>query len=401
VREALPYLEELGVDCLWLSPLGPSPSYHRYDQTDYFDVDADLGGIAAARRLVADAHERGIRLILDFVPAHGSWLMPQFRAAQSDAGSEYRSWFIFDEWPHRYRSFLGVSPFLVTFNTADPGLRRFVTDSALFWVGDVGFDGLRLDHAIGAGSDFWVGFGDELQRARPDVTMLGEATDTPPMLRRYRGTLQGILDFPLANQLRMAFGTGELDAAAFGSALAAYMSFMGEGPDRVTFLDNHDMDRFLFVAGGDTRRLELAALCLFTLPHTPVIYYGTEVGLSQEVAKSDSGYGGDHHARSDMPWDSDAWDEGLRHTFRSLIALRKANPALRRGSWSLLTDTPPGVVGYRLTLDEATCDVFLNLSDEPRSVGAGGRLLAGVGGSAAGDGAVVLAPLGGVVVGGP
>ncbi|MFW5686081.1 MAG: alpha-amylase family glycosyl hydrolase, partial [Spirochaetota bacterium] len=110
ITEQLPYLSELGVTCLWLSPIGPAPSYHRYDTTDYFAVDPVLGEVNDLRSLTDAAHERGMRVLLDFVPCHLSKDHPAFVAAQSDPNAETREWFVFYEWPTKYRSFLDMVP---------------------------------------------------------------------------------------------------------------------------------------------------------------------------------------------------------------------------------------------------------------------------------------------------
>ena len=369
VLAALPYLADLGVNCLWLSPLGPSESYHRYDQTDFFAVDPDLGTLDDMRALVQAAHDRGMRLILDFVPSHGSWKMPQFIAAQQDADAPSRGWFIFDEWPHKYRSFLGVVPTLVTFNGDDEGLRRFLIDSALFWLCEVGFDGLRLDHSIGHGSDFWVAFSRAIAAAKPDAAIFGEATDTPQMLRNSRGQLQGILDFPFAQIARLGFGRGEWTVAEVAGALDAYTRFMQAGPGRVTFIDNHDMNRFLFVAGGDVRRLKLGVLCLFTLPCPPALYYGTEIGLSQPQDKDAGGYGGDHVIRGDMPWDPSAWNRDLLDFHKALIALRRRHTALRTGAWQLsFVDPTRALFAYELSAEGRTLQVVFNLGESTQEI---------------------------------
>src|SRR5207248_8175253 len=109
--------EDLGITCLWLSPLNPAPSYHRYDATDYYSVDPVLGTNEDLRVLTDDAHRRGMRVILDWVPSHSSVDHPAFRAAQADPSSPSANWFIFDERPDKYRCFLGVIPSLPSFNT--------------------------------------------------------------------------------------------------------------------------------------------------------------------------------------------------------------------------------------------------------------------------------------------
>jgi cyclomaltodextrinase len=330
VHRALPYIADLGVTCIWLSPIHPAETYHRYDTMDYFAVDPALGTSEEFRDLVEAAHERGIRVLLDFVPSHASWHHPAFLAAQRDRDAPTASWFVFDRWPDQYRCFLQVSPYLPTLNTADPGARAHLIASAVHWIREFGVDGFRLDHVIAPGMDFWVAFLAAVEGASPQAVTIGEATDTPDSLRRYRGKLQSTLDFELAAALRLTFGTGNWNVGLLEYLIASYERFMAEGPGRVSFLDNHDMDRFLWVAGNDEQRLKLAALCQFTLAPTPSIYYGTEIGLTQEHGASELGFGGDAQARRDMLWDPARWNWDLVDFYRRLIRFRHAHPGLSR-----------------------------------------------------------------------
>jgi glycosidase len=320
VRRALPYLADLGVTCLWLSPLAPSETYHRYDGTDYRDVDPALGSLDDLRALVREAHARAMRIWLDFVPSHCSWRHPAFVAARQDRTASTASWFTFYQWPDRYRSFLDRAPLLPSFNADDPGARSYLIESARFWAKDVGVDGFRLDHAIGLSMDFWTAFRVATKSVCPDFVNVGEATDTPDSLRRYRGRLDGILDFPLATALRSTFASSAWTVDRLDAILGDWDRYMEDGPGRVSFLDNHDMNRFMVLAGDDAARLKMAALCQFTLSPTPVIYYGTEIGLShpRDIAEA-----GDSQARRDMPWDPDAWDTDLLSFYRDLIAVRR------------------------------------------------------------------------------
>ncbi|MGI8549724.1 MAG: alpha-amylase family glycosyl hydrolase, partial [Dehalococcoidia bacterium] len=331
VRQALPYLHDLGVTCLWLSPLCPSPSYHRYDATDYYAVDPALGTTQDLRDLIDEAHRRGMRVILDFVPAHCSWKHPAFLQAQASDAASTASWFTFAERPDRYRMFLGSSPSLPSIDAQDPGARAYLIESAVQWLTTYDVDGFRIDHAIGVGMDFYVALRAAMRAAKPDSFTVGEVTDTPDCLRRYRNRLDAILDFPLAQALRLTFARQEWGVADLCAFLDAYERYMEAGPGRLSFLDNHDMNRFLFVAGNRVERLKLAALCQFTLAPTPVMYFGTEIGLSQERDIDASGFGGDAEARRDMPWDTARWDEDLRTFYRSLVALRIDYRVLRDG----------------------------------------------------------------------
>ncbi len=359
VRKALPYLEELGVTCLWLSPLCASETYHRYDTTDLYAVDPTLGTEQDLHRLVDQAHARGMRLLLDMVPSHCSWHHSAFLEARRDPNAATRSWFSFSHWPDTYRSFLGAVPSLPSFNTDDPGARAHIIGSAVHWLREFGVDGFRLDHAIGPSMDFWVALRTAVRDLRPDAFLVGEVTDTPDCLRRYRGRLDGILDFMLARAFYLAFVTGDWDLAALDDFLGAHESFMAEAPGRVSFLDNHDMTRFLFLAGNDARRLKMAALCQFTLDAAPAIYYGTEIGMTQRL---DIARGGDAEARRDMPWQEQAWNHDLLAFYRRLTRLRTGRRALRRGTrTTVLRDGRAGLYAYLRCEQDPRVDGLVSL----------------------------------------
>ena len=132
-----------------------------------------------------------------------------------------------------------------------------------------------------------------------------------------------------------------------------------------SFLDNHDMNRFLWVVGGDTRRLRLAALCQFTLPHPPIVYYGTEVGLSQvHDVRSADGSGHPEESRLPMPWGNER-DLALRTFYRRLIAVRASMPGVWRGTRAtLVVDDTTGVYAYRCSDGARSVVVVLNVGHE-------------------------------------
>ncbi len=332
VLQALPYLGDLGVTCLWLSPLTASPSYHRYDTTDYFTVDPALGSNDDLRTLVDAVHDRGMRVILDYVPTHCSWEHPAFLDAQRDPLAPSASWFTFEERPDRYRMFSGLVPSMPLINSQDDGARAHLIASAVRWLQDYGVDGLRIDHAIGVGMDFHIALRAALLSVKSDAFTVGEAVDTPDCMRRYRNHLDALLDFPLSRALRQTFAAGMWDVRRFTSFLRAYGTYMQEGPGLLSFLDNHDLNRFLYLAEGDITRLKLAAMCQFTLPGTPIIYYGTEIALSQELDIAAAGWGGDAEVRGDMHWSPEEQNLELRDFYRRLVQVRRTYPVLWSGS---------------------------------------------------------------------
>ena len=352
IREALAQLHDLGVNCLWLSPVGPSPSYHRYDTTDLRSVDPLLGDEADLRRLTARARAMGMRVLLDFVPSHVSLDHPAFRAACRDRQSETHDWFVFPEWPTRYRCFLEAVRTMPSINTSSAGARKHLIDAMRYWI-DCGIDGFRFDHVIGHGMDFWVEVRRTLADESPQVATIGEATDTIDAVRRYRGKLSAVLDFPLARAFRHTFATETWSLAAFDSFLGSYDEYLRDGPNRASFLDNHDMDRFLYLAGQDKDALRMATLVLLTLPPTPVIYYGTEVGMSQKTSTSNRRAGGDALAREPFPGE-ERWDHDLRACFQQLIRFRKDNLEQIHGCRRrLFLDSATDLYAYELCAAEA------------------------------------------------
>lgn len=388
VRERLEYLSELGVDALWLTPVFEAETYHRYDTVDYERVSAQLGGNRALSSLVRAAHDRGIRILLDFAANHLSWHHPWFLDAQRNRHSRYRDWFTFERWPDRYESFFGV-PLLPKINTYNPEVVDYLCQVATRYLTEVGVDGFRLDHVIGPPLFFWSKFRTATKAVRADSFTVGEATVGPEELRRYEGRIDGCLDFPLLQAFRRFFVHRSIDAAAFHSFLDHHEGYFQPGFTLPTFLDNHDMDRFLWAAVGDVRKLKLAAACQFSLPQPPIIYYGTEVGLSQEVgAGSPFGF---EACRLPMIWD-DRQDRDLFAFYRRLIDARKRHPALRRGSRQCFI-AEGGLCAYTCSTADERVTVVLNNSPQEQTVQLphteGTDLLTG----ARVRGAVSLAPL--------
>lgn len=345
VIEQLDYIAALGATAIWLSPIFPSPSHHGYDATDYYTVEPRLGTLDDLRALVDGAHARGMRVLLDYIANHFSNRHPVFQEVLRDPASPYRDWFTFTHYPDTYVSFFGVAS-LPQINCDHPEARRFMIDPAVFWLRQ-GVDGFRLDYTIGPSHSFWTDFRAATRAALADSATLGEAVDTADILRSYTGRMDGCLDFLLLQAMRLFFAFGELRASQFASFLERHLAAYPADLLMPSFLDNHDMNRFLWVVRGDVRRLKLAALCQYTLPHPPVVYYGTEVGLSQrcDVRHAD-GSGHPEESRLPMLW-GEAQDGALLAFYQRLGALRRATAAVWRGPRrTALLDDATGLYGY-------------------------------------------------------
>ena len=367
VIDHLDYIAEMGFTAIWLNPFFPDDTHHGYHATDYFAVNPRLGTTDDMRELVDKAHERGIRLLLDFVGNHWGSKHLSFQEARANRNSPYYNWYTWTNWPDEYTAYFNV-PDLPKLNVNNPAVRDYLLRSIGYWIGDMGFDGLRLDHADGPTYDFWTDVRAVTRSIRPDAWVFGEVVRPPDQQLSYAGLFDGTLDFLLCQAMRNTFATGEMGLAAFDAFLNRHEAYFPAQSafSRPSFLDNHDMNRFLWQAGGDQRKLRLAALVQFTLAGTPIVYNGTEVGVTQVRGIHDPDSEGMEECRQPMLWGEDQ-DSGLSSWFWYLSHLRRDHPVLWRGGRETLhLDSAAGTYAYvREDGDEALM-VGLNLSDEPR-----------------------------------
>jgi glycosidase len=364
IIEKLDYIAELGVNCVWLTPVFPSPTYHGYDATDFFDIHPRLGDQEDFKELIEQAHARGIRILMDFVPNHWSSQHPTFLKAKHNRESEYFPWYTFEQWPDQYKCFFTVRG-LPQINLRYGPAREHVLEAARHWL-EFGADGYRVDYCIGPTPDFYADFRRVTRAAKQDCWTFGEAVDPPDSQLAFEGGMDGVLDFMLLEAMRKTFAFDKWSAMQFAEFLDRHESYFPSTFTRPSFLDNHDMNRFLWVARGDIRKLKLAALCQFTLTGAPVIYYGTEVGLSQHNDVMQNGRAIHEEARLPMLW-GEQQDRDLFNFYKELIAFRKSHPVLRQGTRETF-HADEQTLAYRRRNGEASLVTVLNISDEEASL---------------------------------
>ena len=366
VIEKLDYIRDLGFNTLWLSPLFASPSHHGYDAMDYYTVEPRLGSQAELLELIESAHARGFRVLLDFVANHWSHLHASFQAALADRNSEYHDWYTWKAWPADYETYFGVRE-LPQLNLRPGPARDHLLAAAQYWLWQ-GVDGYRLDYAYGPSHDFWSDFQRACRLARPDCWLFGEIIHTAGVQRSYAGRLDGTLDFLLSRALRETFAHGAWDLAQFEAFLAGHEAYFPPSAvfSRPAFMDNHDMNRILFAAGESHARVRLAALVLFTLAGPPIVYYGTEVGLSQERPIHQNDFGIFEEARLPMQWDPGDEGQAQRAYFRRLAHLRQAYPVLQTGTRrAVWVEAKDGLYAYLRESELGRVLVAINLGSAP------------------------------------
>jgi cyclomaltodextrinase len=320
VAEKMDYVADLGATCIWLTPTFVSPTHHGYDVVDYYHVEPRLGGDESLRAVVSAAHDRGIRVLLDLAFNHVSEQHPYFIDARSSPSSPYRDWFLFDDSEIGYRTFFGVAS-MPALNVNNPATRVWLLDIARYWLREFDVDGYRLDAADGPGPSFWTDFWIACKSEKPDCLCFAEVVDAPDVQRQYVGRMDGLIDFHLAEAIRKTYGTHKWSEAEFRRFYARHQNYFPDDFLMFSFLDNHDMDRFLLVSDGDINALRQAAATQMKLSRIPIIYYGTEVGLSQQGSTREGW--GLHISRVPMVW-GDAQNHELREFYKQLIRERRS-----------------------------------------------------------------------------
>jgi glycosidase len=370
------YLADLGVDVVYLNPIFSSPSTHKYDAVDFYQVDEHFGGNEALRRLVDRLHNRAIRLIID---ASFNHCHPTFFAfadlIANGAASPYRDWFVVREFPvavtvrpqrmalsgwsnpdaylehlHRlseqaslpvhamdddgppvetnYECWYGV-PSMPRLNLANPETRQYFLDVAAHWVTEYSIDGYRMDVARYVDDDFWLDFRAVVKKANPDAYLLAEIMgDASPWLQGDR--FDATMNYTFRDLCVDYFATGKSTTEEF---VDGYSRMQAMYPPQVidvnqNLLSSHDTERFLHLAGEDPIRVRLAMAFQLLAQGAPGLYYGDEVGMT----------GGEEPAsRGAFPWhDEDLWNRNLLDTVMALTWMRRRHPALRYGEMKIV-----------------------------------------------------------------
>lgn len=372
ITEKLPYLQQLGITGIYLTPIFLSNSNHKYNSFSYETIDPDFGTEDDLKQLVDTAHSLGIRVMLDAVFNHsGTEFAPWQDVMKYGPESKYWDWFFVNQWPQpplpgktedgRFYSFAftGMMPKL---NTNNPEVAEYCLNRCRYWVENWNIDGIRFDVGNEVSHTFLKKLNQGLKALKPDIFLLGEIWhDSLQWLQgdEYDSTmnypfLECVHNFWLDNQ----------DSTELMYALNRCYSMYPEQVNNVlfNFLDTHDTMRVLTRCGSKDIFYQQLAL-LMTMPGSACIYYGTEIAMEG---------GDDPDCRRPMPWDqiaSGECDDDLRET-AALIALRKAFPQLRRGHilWKHSAANPRLVCYGRHTEGDCVIAVYINAGEQPVSV---------------------------------
>ncbi len=462
----LDYLQWLGVDCLWLLPFNKSPLRDGgYDISDFYEVLPEYGTVDDVRRLLDEAHRRGMRVIMDLVVNHTSDQHPWFQSARSSPDSPHRDWYVWSETNQRYLDarviFVDTEPSNWTWdeqagayywhrffshqpdlNYDNPAVRQAMLDAARFWL-DLGMDGFRLDavpylyEREGTNCEnlpethaFLAELRATIDRDYPNRVLLSEANQWPEDVVYYFGTPERPechmnFHFPLMPRLFMALRRERRDPIV---EILARTPPIPQGAQWGIFLRNHDeltlemvtdeerdymwaeyaydprmklnlgiRRRLAPLLDNDRRRVELFDALLLSLPGTPIVYYGDEIGMGDNIYLGDrdgvrtpmqwtgdrnGGFSRVDFARLYLPSQLDPvygyqavnveaqqrLESSPLHWLRRLIAARRQWPVFGEGAFEMLTPTNPAVFAFLRLQDETAVLCVNNLSRDPQPV---------------------------------
>ena len=337
---------DLGCNEIWLMPVSPSPTYHKYDVTDYKDIDPEYGTLEDFDALIKACHDRGIRVIIDQVYNHSSVEHPWFKEASeflldhpgiTFENGDYSASFYIDCPKLSYYNFAnekkdGYEPLAGTdyfyearfwsgmpdLNLESKAVRREIADITKFWL-DRGVDGFRLDAVTyyyagndAANIEFMTWLNDTVKAVNPDAYIVAEAwTNSATYHKYYASGIDSFFDFDYAGSEGVIAGVakGSAPASRYAEALEKTQKALAEnGPGTAIdapFYVNHDMARSAgyFTGKGSEDKLKLSWGLNLLMPGNAFIYYGEELGMK--------GSGKDENKRAPMYWTADTKADGM------------------------------------------------------------------------------------------
>lgn len=341
IRQAVPYLQELGVRIVYLTPIFVSDTAHRYNIHDYYRIDPMLGSLEDLKALAGSLHERGMRLILDGVFNHSGTRFPPFMdAAEKGESSPYADWFFFDQSKIGYRTF-AFEKRMPKLNLRNEETAAYFLEVGRYWVREAGIDGWRLDVSPEVWPDFWRRFRKAVRAENSEALLIAECWDISREWVSVGDMFDGTMHYILSRAIWRFFARGEGSLAAFDHAVNMAMMLYASRVNQAqwTFLSSHDTPRFLHRAGENPGRLRQAAFFQLTAPGVPIVYYGDELGMTGA---------GDPDCRRPMRWDL-VKDNSLLAYYRRLIHLRSSLPALALGDFRTVRAADDGLYAYLRT----------------------------------------------------
>ena len=370
IIDKLDYIENLGVNTIYLTPIFKSPTNHKYNIDDYMKVDPHFGDIELAKELISKCHKRNIRVILDGVFNHSGYDFFAFKdLREKGKNSDYKDWFLYDslplktEPPVNYQTFARNIPTLPKLNTANQEVQDYLLKVVRFWMEELNIDGWRLDVADEVDSSFWRRFRKTVKQINPEAYILGEVWHSG--LKWLQGNqFDGTMNYTFATAVTEFFGKKTIGPTEFhGRLIRNMMNYKSQiYKSMLNLIDSHDTPRLLHYCQDNKEAMKLSVLFQMTYLGIPMILYGDELGLTG---------GEEPDSRRCMPWSrlEELKKSDLFNHYQKLIKIRKELSPLRNGSFqSLYVDEARNIYGFSRINDDKRVEVLINNSPVSRQV---------------------------------
>ncbi|MCP1491096.1 glycosidase [Peribacillus frigoritolerans] len=367
IIEHLDYLENLGINGIYFTPIFHAYSNHKYDTIDYRSIDPQFGTKETLKTLIAECHKRNIRVMLDAVFNHSGYYFPPFQdLLEKGEKSKYKDWFH----PHSFPLKGGERPNYETFgffesmpklNTVNPEVKEYLLEVSAYWIKEFDIDAWRLDVANEVDQPFWREFRTTVKNIKPDLYILGEIWhDSMPWLRGDQ--FDAVMNYPFTNQVFRLVASQTINAREFTEEMTAIYHSYPTNVFDVTFnlLGSHDTPRIFTDCGEDLARAKLIHAILLTFNGSPCIYYGDEIGLTG---------GMDPGCRKCMVWEEEKQNTELLNEIKALIHLRKEERLLANDGEFKFLDTAgnENIVAYQKYNEKRSVVILINPTDVKQS----------------------------------
>lgn len=365
IIDKLDYIEDLGVNLLYLTPIFKSSSNHKYNTADYYDIDPQFGTLDTAKELVKKCHEKGIKIIFDAVFNHsGSDFFAFKDLLINQEASKYKDWYFIDDYPvstdkvNYYTFANGVSK-MPKLNTNNKEVRKYLLDVGEYWIKEIGIDGWRLDVSDEIDHDFWRAFNKVVKGANKDAVIIGEIMHEANSFLK-GDQMDSIMNYPFKYALVDFFANRSICVEKFDDILSFNRTLYMNSITRQLWnlICSHDTKRFLTECGNNIERMKLAIAFQFCYQGVPYIYYGDEIGLNG---------GDDPQCRKCMVWEEEKQNKELFNLYKTMISIRKHNKALIYGNYETIY-CKDNILVFKRSYKGDSLLIYINNNDEERSI---------------------------------
>ena len=406
VTEKLDYLQELGIGGIWLMPINSSPSYHGYDVIDYKEINKDYGTMEDFKKLLEEAHKRDIKIYMDMVINHSSSENIWFKEASKGKENKYRDYYIWtdDKKEASTMSPMGTNPWakvnekddeyyygifwsgMPDLNLDNKAVRDELKDIAKFYI-DMGVDGFRMDavkwfyNKVDENNKFIEDYSEYCKSLNENFKLVGEVWDGAFSMAQYQNSLDSFFDFSLGEKVTKGL-LGENIEKLPEAIKNNYELYTEENKEFIVapFLSNHDQNRIMNTLGKSEEKMKMAAAIYLTLPGTPFIYYGEEIGMT--------GIKPDEDIREPFIWDNKdlsqntKWrkstndinkvalnaqkedSNSLYNFYKEIIKIRNENKSLQFGIIEKIDSGNSGIMIMKRSYEKEESYVIINSKEE-------------------------------------